>query len=325
MKRFAILFSTLSLALMMVLAIGIYCIDPFNSGRSTLLSSDQIRQQGPRTAHAFRGRQPQFDGVIIGNSHVQLLSPERLTKGSSINFVSLTVPGTGPKEQLVMLDWFLRHRIRAPKTIVIGADGYWCSADPNMTNWKPFPFWLYSTSPIEYVRGLMSFNSLEEAIVRLQFILNPKNPARLDGYWDYEKDYTALHDAIGTGKAPNLDERKETITPNISGRYPALEALRDMLNRVPKTTGIFLVRPPVYITGLPIYGSAEAKTDANCLSEMMKLSAAHSQLTVLNWREERVELKDKTLFFDHTHYRTNLALAIEEQISALIKAFRFDR
>lgn len=325
MKRFVILFCVVSCGLMALLALIVYGIDPFNSGRSTLLSSDQIRQQGPRTAHAFRGRLPQFDGVIIGNSHVQLLSPERLTQGSNINFVSLTVPGTGPKEQLVLLDWFLRHRVRAPKAIVIGADGYWCGADPKMTNWKPFPFWLYSASLTEYARGLMSLNALEETIARVQFVLNPKNPARLDGYWDYEKDYTALQDATGAAKAPNLDERKETITPNISGRYPALEALRETLGRIPKTTGVFLIRPPVYITGLPIYGSAEAKTDASCLSEMMRLTQVHPQLTVINWRYDRVELKDKALFFDHTHYRMKLASAIEEQVSALIKAFRLDQ
>ena len=34
-----------------------------------------VRQQGPRTAAASRGRDPAFNAAIVGNSHIQLLSP----------------------------------------------------------------------------------------------------------------------------------------------------------------------------------------------------------------------------------------------------------
>jgi hypothetical protein len=325
LKRFTIIFALTVVVVFSLLAFMLIFIDPYNSGRVSILAGESIRAQGPRTAHAFRGRNPRFEGVIIGNSHIQLLSPERLSAQTGVAFVSLTVPGTGPKEQLVLLDWFLRHRKTTPKVVIIGSDGYWCTHDPHMPNWKPFPFWLYNSSWREYLTGLMSLNTLEEAVAALRHRIHPRNPARLDGYWDYEKDYHALSEATGAGgEQPNLENRKETISPNISGQFPAIEALRDVIKVLPKSTGVFLVRPPVYVTGLPKPESAEAKTDAACLQALYHLATTHQQLSVLDWRMERPETSNKALFFDHTHYRQGLAIALEEQISALIKVFRLN-
>jgi hypothetical protein len=325
LRCFAFVFLSLCLIFLTTLAMLAYLVDPYDSGRSTLFKTDGVRIQGPRTAHASRGRDPQFEGVIIGNSHIQLLSPERLTAQTKIPFVSLTVPGSGPKEQLVLLDWFLRHRTTPPKVVIIGLDGYWCTADAQMPNWKPFPFWLYSASKWEYIRGLLSMNALEETFNRLRFWRKPTAKARKDGYWDYEQDYQSLKEAVDGPKEPRLEERRETITPNISGHFPAAEALKTVLATLPKTTGIFLVRPPVYITGLPLPDSAEAKTDAACLHTFRQLADIHPQVAVLNWREIRNETRDQTLFFDHTHYRRPLAEALEEQMSGLIKAFRIGK
>jgi hypothetical protein len=321
MRRFFSVFSLLSVSLVVLLVALSYGIDPYDSGRSTLLKTNGVRPQGPRTGHAHRGKDPLFEAAIFGNSHIQLLSPERLKTQTGVPFVSLTVPGTGPKEQLVLLDWFLRHRLSPPKVLIIGLDGYWCTSDPQMANWKPFPFWLYSASVMEYGRGLLSVNALQETFNRLRFWAFPISPARLDGYWDYEKDYQALSEATGGTKPPNVEERRETISPNLSGVFPAAQALKAVLATLPKKTGVFLIRPPVYQTGLPKPESVEAKTDAACLRAFEDLSAVHANLTVLNWRELRVETQDKALFFDHTHYRQPLAEAIEGQVIALIKAF----
>ena len=98
-------------ALVLVLVVGgAYAIDPYDTGRSTLLGKPGIRPQGPWTAAASRGRDQAFDAAIIGNSHIQLLSPERLRETTGLSFVQLSTPGSGPREQFAVLNWFLRHR-----------------------------------------------------------------------------------------------------------------------------------------------------------------------------------------------------------------------
>ena len=77
-RRFAALLVLCTAGLIAGIVGVAYAIDPYDSGRSTLFQKRGVRVQGPRTAAASRGRDPAFDAAIVGNSHVQLLSPERL-------------------------------------------------------------------------------------------------------------------------------------------------------------------------------------------------------------------------------------------------------
>ena len=46
-------------------------IDPYDTGRSTLLSRGAVRPQGPRTASAVRGRDPAYAGAVPATGFVQ--------------------------------------------------------------------------------------------------------------------------------------------------------------------------------------------------------------------------------------------------------------
>jgi hypothetical protein len=74
-------------------------VDPYDSGHFGIRWLSGIVDEDPRTADASRGRDQRFDSPVIGNSHGQLLDPARLSAGSGRQFVQLTVPGTGPREQ----------------------------------------------------------------------------------------------------------------------------------------------------------------------------------------------------------------------------------
>ena len=87
------------LALVLIVT-AVYAIDPYDTGRSSLLAKPGVRPQGPRTAAASRGRDQAFNGAIIGNSHIQLLSPERLKAATGLDFVQLSVPATRPEGAL---------------------------------------------------------------------------------------------------------------------------------------------------------------------------------------------------------------------------------
>lgn len=84
-------------------------IDPYDSGRFGRGWISGIVDENPSTASASRGRDPRFNSAVIGNSHGQLIDPARLSSDSGLKFVQLTVPGSGPREQLTLLRWFMDH------------------------------------------------------------------------------------------------------------------------------------------------------------------------------------------------------------------------
>src|SRR5215207_3469926 len=135
-RRFARDFVIGAAAILGCLLVIAYAIDPFDTGRPGLFAKAGVRPQGPRTAGASRGRDAAFDAAVIGNSHIQLLSPERLKALTGLSFVQLSIVATGPKEQFVVLDWFLRHHTQ-PRALVIGADRLWCQ--PEFGGWNGAP------------------------------------------------------------------------------------------------------------------------------------------------------------------------------------------
>lgn len=310
-------------ALLLAAVLGLaYLVDPYDTGRSPVFEKAGVRPQGPRTAAASRGRDPAFRAAIVGNSHTQLLSPERLRERTGIPFVQLAVPATGPKEQLVLVDWFVRHRETPPEAVVLGADTTWCTADPALANDKPFPFWLFSESPLDYVQGLLRFDILEELPRRIGY-LAARNPerARPDGYWDYEADYMAL----GFGIDPNLKARLDQPAggrANHTGRFPAAAALADLARSLPPETSLVVLIPPHYITAQPASGSRDAASEEACKAALRQAVAGRPKSAVVDWRVDRPENRDPSLFFDHTHYRQGIAQAVEADIAAALRSFR---
>jgi hypothetical protein len=300
-----------------------YAVDPYDSGRSSLFSTGSVRPQGPRTAAALRGRDPAFAGAIIGNSHIQLIEPEGLTRLTRIPFVQLAIPATGPGEQLLVLDWFLRHH-PAPAAIVLAPDAFWCTDDPALANDKPFPFWLFARGLPDYLRGLMRYAVAQEVIGRIGWLLRTRRPlARADGWWDYEPDYLNL----GFGRDPKWEATRETPVPDTpdpgrAGPFPAAERLRAALGRVPPETAVVAVRPPVYHADLPRPGTPRAAAEAACAAALGAALASHPRSALVDWRRDGAEARDGGLFFDRTHYRHPLARRVAEDIAAAIQRLR---
>src|SRR5215210_6947746 len=144
---------TLAVAGALILAL-VLIVDPYDSGFG-LLGIKGVDDASPRTANASRARDPQFDSAVIGNSTGQLVKPSELSQLTGARFVQLTTPGTGPREQLAMMAYFVRHhpRIRA---LAITADAGWCLRDPALPLQHPFPFWLYGESKLDYFSHMFS-------------------------------------------------------------------------------------------------------------------------------------------------------------------------
>lgn len=298
-----------------------FLIDPYDSGRSPLKLKEGVRPQGPRTALASRGRDPNFTGAIFGNSHIQLISPEELRAKTGIPFVSLIAPATMPKETFATIDWFLRHhRETPPKAIVVGIDNYWCTADPALPTEKPFPFWLLSRSLTDYIGGLMRFDLLEELPRRIAYLISGKaQRARPDGYWNYESDYSVQGYGTNPELIARLEKPLEAGGGNVDGPFPAATGLEELMKAAPAENALILLRPPVYVTALPKPGTRDALANAACRKAFADLAARRPRTALVDWRVDRPELRDPRLFFDHSHYRQPIARLVEADIADAIR------
>lgn len=300
-----------------------FAIDPYDSGRSTLFSVGAVRPQGPRTALAMRGRDPAFTAAIVGNSHIQLIEPAKLSAATGLPFVNLSVPATGPGEQLLVLDWFLHHH-PTPSALVIAADEYWCTDDPALPNAKPFPFWLLANRTSDYLRGLLRFSVAQEVAGRIGWLMRRhRKTAPADGWWDYEPDYLRL----GYVDDPRLVAERETKPPaapdpHRGGPFPAANAFARALRSVPPTTPVVLLFPPIYAAGLPAPGSPREAAEHACKAAIAEALSGHRPHAVLDWRRPRPELADPALFFDQTHYRHPLAAQVLRDIADALGRLR---
>lgn len=321
-SRFARAFFATALLLTAGLVALAFLIDPYDTGRSPLALKPGVRQQGPRMASASRGRDPAFAGAIVGNSHIQLISPEELAARSGIAFVSLTTPGTGPREALAMIDWFLRQKRPATTAIIVGIDEQWCTPDPALPNARPFPFWLLGRSRIDYILGLIRFDVVQELPQRLAYLLGRDGErARADGYWNYETNFASGPEAESARRAL-LQNRLQIGGGNLSGPFPAALALEELMRMAPPETSLILLRPPAYVTSLAVPGSADAAADFACRAAFADLAARRPRSALIDWRVDRPETRDPNRFFDHTHYRRSLAGPVEADIAEALAGIR---
>lgn len=299
--------------MLIVLIAAELIFDPFDKG---LLGAPVrgLPDYGPRFTDASRARDAAFSGAILGNSRIQLVDPAALTAASGIPFVSLIVPGTGPREQFAILDYLLRHRGASERALVFGLDDSWCTDDPALPILHPFPFWLYGTGPKalfdELIRYLTLEHSLRTAALRLGF----GQRARPDGYWNYAHD--RFHPEGAT--FVDLAEPVFTTPQNVTNRFPALEGLSRRLDGLSRDTRVVLVRPPVFHTALPPAESALGRAEAACRDAMARTAAEHPGAVLVDLRTDRPETQNPEEWFDHTHYKEPVARWAEAEIGAAL-------
>lgn len=322
-RGFAVAFVLAAAGLVLALLALAFLVDPYDTGRSPLPLKAGVSPQGPRTAAASRGRDPQFSGAIFGNSHIQLVSPEALKRQTGIPFVSLIAPATGPREALVLLDWFLRQHSEPVQALVIGVDVRWCTRDATLPIEKPFPFWLFERSALAYLAGLMRFDVLEEVLRRLRYLAaSTPDRARPDGYWNYEEGYEVQGFHSDPARRAKLLAPNEAGGGNATGPFPAAEKLRALLARQAPDVPVVLLRPPNFVSALPVPGSADAAADTACRNAFAALAASRPRTALVDWRIDRPENREPDNYFDHSHYRLGIARLVEADIAAALNGFR---
>jgi hypothetical protein len=284
-------------------------VDPYDTGRFSVMAARGVAAQGPRTANASRGRDPTFNAAIIGNSRMQLVSPQRLDRLTGLRFVSLTLPGTDSTEQVAMLRWFASHR-DAPAAVVVGVDAFTCGAGIGRGR-TPFPHWLYAQSGGTYLAGLFRLDAAEAAVGRLAMLAGRRPAAGRDGTWDYEE---------GRHWTPALGEALLRAPPEplavTAGPFPMLDFLADEVDALPATTRVVYALPPVFAGLLPTPGSPNDVASAACRDRLAMRVAGRPGAAIVDLRLDSPLTRDPAAFWDATHYGRALA----EQLEALIAA-----
>ena len=290
-------------------------LDPYDTGRFSLLPAHGVANFGQRLAFASIARRGDVDAAIIGNSTIQLIDPARLSRLTGHSVVSLAVPGTGPIEQLVLADYFRRHHQRnAHLTFVFGLDQAWCTtADPITPNY-PFPFWLYSDDWLDYVTNMMRYKSLEAGARRLKLLAGFDRPARADGYHDYD-----------TGKiwhAPEFDDGPASSQPSrgqvLAIDFTARPLLQRFLSSVGSSARVVLVFPPRYASAIPAAGSAAAAELDACKDAFRRLAKTRSNTWVIDFLIDSQFTRHEDDFWDNIHYRGPVARVIENRLADVL-------
>jgi hypothetical protein len=313
-KKFFLRYFGVAVVLNVTALLFFVLVDPYGTGRLTFIQPIKIQSLPPRLANASRAANLQFDSAIIGNSTSQLLSPTRLGSSTQRSFVNLSVPGTGPLEQIAVLSKFLRHHAGMDGVIVIGLDISWCRAGAmqpqKMTH--AFPFWLYEEPWLAYVKGLYSLKSIERSVHRLGVLAGHESAAPLDGYENYEggRDYNLaeaqrrLADALPHDRQSRIDEKEI--------EYPQFDVLGKLLER--KTVLVFLPRYWPDIT------AKDRLSLPGCKMKARQIEAQHASIRVLDFMFDGELTQDPRNFWDLEHYRGSVAQYVEQQIASQMRA-----
>ncbi len=312
-RRFAAAFLAVLFGGLGSIYLFLLLIDPYDTGRYPTLLKPGVFDGGSRTANASRGRDPQFNAAIFGNSRGQLLDPEKLSRATGTSFVQLTTPGSGPKEHLTLMRYFLRHHSDV-EALVLSADERWCGHDPSLPVIFPFPFWLYR-GDLEYLAHLLSTRAITTAQSRIELAtgLVPRTDPR--GYVDYE---TGRVWNFHPGAAAAIDEPVAAMPADTY--FPAIDEFDVLLADLPVQTRVVIVMPPVYRSMLPRPGTQIAADLPACKAALARRLADRGGSGFLDFLVDGPISRDPENFMDWVHYRMNIARMIEGRIAAVLDA-----
>lgn len=293
----------------------ILVLDPYDSGRFANYPVRGVVDENPRTANVSRGRDPQFNSVVIGHSRGQLLDPKRLSKETRLSFVQLTVPGTTPREQLALLRWFIEHHSQIGAVILV-ADTVWCTQNPALPLMNPFPFWLYSENNFEYLINVLRTQALGRAWRRTLLWLGLRKRSSPDGYWDYEAGRNwAFRPDIPINFVP---ASLQATDPKLS--FPAIELLHHALSKLDRDVPLVIVRPPAFFTDLPASGDPNANLISQCKGALAEVTSQRLRGAFLDFEVDGEIARNPENFMDVAHYRAPVARMIEARVGAALSS-----
>jgi hypothetical protein len=271
-------------------------------------------------------RSGRFDAAIFGTSTVRLLDPRKLGDALGGSFANLGLNAGTPWEQLQLADLFLRH-VPNPRALVFGIDRTWCEedADRKMLTFRAFPPWLYDEDRLNDYPKLFNLTSLEIA-GRLALHRLGLMPERIrgDGYEIFVPDESlydlarARYHLYGAGEPSQVSGDKAHLEPGERAalRFPALDWLESVLDRVPDSSPVMLVTMPIHVSSQAAAGTRAGALEAECKARLEALGRRRGA-AVVDFRFPSAVTTEDSNYWDPLHYRVGIADRI---VSALADA-----
>ncbi|WP_441237880.1 hypothetical protein [Bradyrhizobium sp. 930_D9_N1_4] len=305
---------TLIGAALLVLALMVV-VDPYDSGKLGLLGIDGVDNRLTQITAASRARNPDFNAAILGNSTAQMIEPAELSRATGARFVQLYMTGATPRQQLAVLDFFLRNH-RAVGALVIVADPGWCEhARLKDEGGVPFPDWLYDRSVVTYAVRLISWQAIEQAFQRISIGLGRRQRMNPDGFVSYEDIWPpGQFKDIGWPRDP-----APALPAEMRGTFPEIAALEDIVRTLPPDVPVVIVVPPTFAATVPKPGTETALDRNLCDVALKKVVAGRPRSNFISYRVDNELTRDRANFADFIHYRPTLARKIEQGIAASLR------
>jgi hypothetical protein len=303
----------LGLGTLLLFAVMI-AVDPYDTGKFGLFGIDGIDDRNTRTAAASRTRDLQFDSAVIGNSTAQMLNPADLSRATGLRFVQLHLTGGSPREQLAVLDSFLRNHQRVGALVIV-ADPFWCAHEPREPRPGEFPYWLYDNSSLAYAARLMSWPAIEHVSQRISIGLGLRKRDNPDGFFSYEDIWLP-----GVFRETNRP-RDPVPAASAAGRdiFPEISPLDAAVKRLPASVSVVVVVPPTFHTTVAKPGTPAAAEREACDAALQRVVSGRLHSNFINYRVENALTRDPANFADFIHYRPIIADRMVEGIAASIR------
>lgn len=300
--------------LSVVLYAGVVLIDPFSTGRFSLMQGIDIASRNPRLIKGGIARDPRFDAAIFGSSTGYPLDPQKIGGDSGWDVAQLAIPATLPPSQLLVARAFQRHHNGRANLQIYMLDQLWCrQGDPAAGAWGAFPDWIYESSDAEYLSRIFFPEGVTAAARRLAIRFGlTEPPSRRDGF--IATNLTPVPRATLAARVrPSADLATDDL-------FPALELLAGHVARLPDDVRLAFVFAPPFVNTLPLAGSpADARLQA-CKARARQIASMRPGSAYLDLMTENAITREPANYFDELHYTPAAAGIVAAAIVDLLKA-----
>jgi hypothetical protein len=291
-------------------------LDPFSTGRFSPITRIDIATRSLLYGHAARVRDTTFNAAVVGNSHGLPLDPARLTAATGQRFVQLSGLGLNPSEQLTIARAVMRNHRHQPFTLILVLDQSWCRADGvrnRVTGF--FPAFIFESSPLEYLRNIISPIAVEAAAYRLLMIFGlAGDNQRRDGYTplSFPKEWPALQ------LMQFANWQRPTWAPAADAPLPALDGFRAAAPEFDPELRLVLFFTRLPFLALPMPDSPAARRLEFCKARYREFSSKTPRTVFVDRMLDDAFARDMGNFGDIAHVHNRVAPVLEQDLTSAI-------